>query len=242
MAPSVLKTSSISTCCSGCSASPDFRARAAATRVLCYWRDRRARRASTAEEAGRRSGAASAAGGGAGRELLPRCPQAVEIPLISADYPTDKYLDYVRTETMRALDPYVKRAIAEGWDRSASPIRSPARYFLKNVSTDDLLKMKRTQAVYLELLFRPGIRDELRQQALAGLAKLEHKRELAVLLDAIRGQDQQPDNQDESVVFDLVRLLTDRDANELAARRAASWKRWPPARNCPSRGSLASWP
>ena len=47
-----------------------------------------------------------------------------------------------------------------------------ARYFLKSVSTDDLLKMERSQAVYLELLFRKGVRDEYRKEALKGLAKL----------------------------------------------------------------------
>ena len=54
-----------------------------------------------------------------------------------------------------------------------------ARYFLKNVSTDDLLKMKRTPGVYLELLFRKGVRDEYRREALAGLAKLENKQRAA---------------------------------------------------------------
>ncbi len=44
-----------------------------------------------------------------------------------------------------------------------------ARYFLKSVATDDLLKMDRTPSVYLELLFRPGVRDEFRREALTGL-------------------------------------------------------------------------
>ncbi len=197
--------------------SEDFRARAAATRVLCYWRDRvpdaidRLKKLAADPAPRVRLEAVRAA------SFFPDA-RAVEIPLISTRAPTDQYLDYVRTETMKALDPYVKRAIAEGWD---VPLTDPisARYFLKSVKTDDLLKMKRNHAVYLELLFRAGVRDEFRQQALDGLAKLENKSELKVLLDATWGQDQHPDNQDQSVVFDLVRLLTDRPATELAAVR-----------------------
>src|SRR5262249_35226351 len=115
-------------------------------------------------------------------------PEAVEVALITTGHPTDVYLDFVRSETMKALDPHVKKAIAEG-----RPIQfasgAGVRFFLKSVSTDDLLKMKRTQGVYLELLFRKGVRDEFRREALTGLAKLENKNELRVLLDAVRNND-----------------------------------------------------
>src|SRR5208282_5592442 len=82
------------------------------------------------------------------------------------------------------------------------------------------LKMERSQGVYLELLFRKGVRDEFRKEALAGLAKLEKKNELGVLLDALKNQDGQQSKQDDSVVFDLVRLLSSRSAQELAGVRA----------------------
>ena len=198
-------------------ASPDHRARRGGVRVLCYWRDRvpdalpLLNKLAADPSPQVRLEAVRAAS-------FFTQPQAVEVPLISADYPSDKYLDYVRGETMRALEPYVKKAIAAGIDL---PLTSPAaaRYFFKNVSTDDLLKMKRTQAVDLELLFRRGIRDELRHEALADAGKAEGKSELAVLLDAIRGQDEWKASQDDAVVFDLVRLLTNRDASELAGVR-----------------------
>jgi putative heme-binding domain-containing protein len=80
--------------------------------------------------------------------------------------------------------------------------------------------MKRSPGVYLELLFRKGVRDEFRREALAGLAKLDKKSETRVLVDAIRNQDEQQSSQDESVVFDLVRLLTSRGGAELADVRA----------------------
>src|SRR5262249_31311450 len=94
-----------------------------------------------------------------------------------------------------------------------------ARYFLRNISTDQLLKMKRDKMVCIELVFRKGIRDEQRQLALADLSRIEKKAEVAVLVDAIRNQDEQS-NQDESVAFDLVRVLTGRGAKELAKVRS----------------------
>jgi putative heme-binding domain-containing protein len=199
-------------------ASSDFHARAAATRVLCYWHDRipsaldLLKKLAADSSARVRLEAVRAASFFA-------VPEAIEVPLISADQPTDVYLDFVRGETMRALDPYVKKAVAEGRDIAFnSP--SAARYFLKNVSTDDLLKLKRTRGVFLELLFRKGVRDEFRKEALTGLAKLEKKKDLDVLVDAIKTHDEQQGQQDEGVVFDLVRLLTSLGAEQLVGARS----------------------
>src|SRR5262249_7700348 len=79
--------------------------------------------------------------------------------------------------------------------------------------------MKRSRPVYLELLFRKGLRDEQRREALAGLAKLESRGEALVLLEAVRSQDGQLGNQDEGVTFDLVRLLAARGPKDLAGVR-----------------------
>ncbi len=78
--------------------------------------------------------------------------------------------------------------------------------------------MKRSPGVYVELLFRKGVRDEFRREALAGLAAEQKKTELKVLLDAIREHDAQ-EHTDESVAFDLLRILTDRP-DQLAGVRA----------------------
>jgi len=98
------------------------------------------------------------------------------------------------------------------------------------VSTDQLLKMERSRAVCLELLFRRGVRDEVRKEALTSLARLENKSEVPVLLETIRNQHSGIRRQeagvrgqeatDESVVFDLVRLLTSHSAGELASMRS----------------------
>ena len=39
-------------------------------------------------------------------------PEAIEVALISADQPSDPYLDFVRGETLKALEPHVKKATA----------------------------------------------------------------------------------------------------------------------------------
>jgi putative heme-binding domain-containing protein len=215
-------------------ASPEFRARAAATRVLCYWRDRvpgaleLLKKLAADKEPRVRLQAIRAAS-------FFTVPEAIEVPLIAAEQASDPYLDFVRGETMKALDPLVSKTIKAGKEIHFTTTAG-ARFFLKNVSTDNLLRLKRTPAVYLELLFRKGVRDEYRKEALAALARSHAERgnenvaksELRVLLDAIRKQDEQaeaangrrePAGPDESVVFDLIRLLSSRPAAELTEAR-----------------------
>src|SRR5262249_24845892 len=96
-----------------------------------------------------------------------------------------------------------------------------ARYLLRTVSLDRLLKMEATRPVLTELLFRAGVPDEHRRRAARDLAKLHRKPEAKVLLDALTRIDAREEDRDESVIFDLVRLLTtNRGAAELAAVRA----------------------
>jgi putative heme-binding domain-containing protein len=192
-------------------------ARAAATRVLCYWRDRvpdalELLKKQAADESPRvRLEAIRAAS-------FFTVPEAIEVVFITNDYATDEYIDFVRNETMKSIEPYFRKAIAEN---KTIPFTTPAgaRYLLKNLTNDELVKQKRSDAVYTEMLFRKGIRDEFRTEALAGLSKSQKKNELAVLLEAIRAQDGTKNAQDESVAFDLVRLLTNRDAAQLKEAR-----------------------
>ncbi len=195
----------------------DFRARAAATRVLCYWRDRvpdalgLLLKQAADEHPRVRLEAVRAAS-------FFNVPEAIEVVLVSESKPADPYLNFLRAETHRQLDPLVSAAIK---NKQKIAFRTPegARYFLRNVGTDDLLKMDRTEAVCLELLFRKGVRDEFRREALAGLTKGGQKDQTHVLLDAIRAHDGQGEGQDESVVFDLLRLLTSLPPAELSAAR-----------------------
>ncbi len=197
--------------------SPDFRARAAATRVLCYWRERVPEALSLLKKLAEdphprvRLEAVRAAS-------FFTVPEAMEVVLIAAEQPADQYVDFVRGETMKTLDPLVKKALAEG-KTIAFTTQIGSRYLLRNVTLEQLIKMERTRPVNLELLFRPGVRDELRREALRELARLEKKPEPRVLFDAITTIDEKKENRDESVVFDLVRLLTSRSPAELTAVR-----------------------
>ena len=198
-------------------ASPDFHARAAATRVLCYWRDRvpnaleRLKKLAADSYPRVRLEVVRAA------SFFP-VPQAVEVPLISADHPTDEYLDYTRTETMKALEPYWRKAIAGG---KPIPVTSDAgsRFFLGRIGTEELLKMKRTPGIDRELLLREGVRDEVRRDALVDLARIGNKPEPTVLLEAVKALDDRPGDGDDAVAFDLGRLLTGRDPAELTSAR-----------------------
>jgi putative heme-binding domain-containing protein len=198
-------------------ASPDFHARAAATRVLCYWRDRVPNALALLKKLAADSYPRVRLEAVRAASFFP-VPEAVEVPLIAADHPTDEYLDYTRGETMKTLEPYWRKAIAEG---KPIPVTSDAgsRFFLSRISTDELLKMKRSRGIDLELLRRNGVRDEVRREALADLSKLDKKPELKVLLEAIKGLDDRPGEADDAVAFDLGRLLTGRDAAELTGTR-----------------------
>jgi hypothetical protein len=88
--------------------SPDAHARAAATRVLCYWRDRVAKpldllKAQADDESPRvRLEAVRAAS-------FFTTPDAVDVALETADKPQDYYLKYCLDETLKTLDKYSKK-------------------------------------------------------------------------------------------------------------------------------------
>ncbi len=199
-------------------ASPDHRARAAAARVLCYQREQ----VSDALEIFK----------GLAADKHPRVrleavraasfftnPDAIEVVLIAAEHPTDYYLDYTMKETRRQIDVNWKAALAKG---QTIPVSSEAgaRFFLRSISNEALLKTKRTQHVYTEILLRHGLQDSIRREAVAELAKLENRTEMGILLGAIARIDDQKEARDENVIFDLVRMLTSRSAGELTQARS----------------------
>lgn len=199
-------------------ASPEFRARAAAVRVLCYWRDRVPEALSLLFTAAAddhpkvRLEAVRAAS-------FFTVPEAAEIVLIAAELPSDDKLAYLQGETMKTLKPIVDAAAASG-QKVTFQTPAGARYFLRNLSTEALLKEPKTREVFTEILYRPGLRDEQRKEAVIGLAKLDKKPELRVVMDGIAEIDRRGTTVDTSVIFDLIRLLTSRSAAELAPVRA----------------------
>ncbi|HVJ82052.1 MAG TPA: PVC-type heme-binding CxxCH protein, partial [Planctomycetia bacterium] len=198
-------------------ASPEFKARAAAVRVLCYWRDRipdaleLLRKAANDPYPRVRLEAVRAAS-------FFTVPEAIEVPLISMSHPGDYWLDYTRGETMRALDPHWKRALAEG---RKIDVRSEAgaKFLLRNMPLEQLLKLDRDRAVCLELLYRSGVQDSDRRAALKTIAAFSNRPELVELLEVIRAVDDRRENRDDATVFDLVRMLSGRTTEELTAIR-----------------------
>jgi putative heme-binding domain-containing protein len=193
--------------------SPDGLARAAATRVLCCWRDRvpDALDLVLKQAADRHPRVRLEAVRAASFFMV---PEAVEAVLIAQEQPADAYIDFVRGETMKTLEPILKSALAKDAPiHFKTPVGS--RYLLRNISTEKLLKMEHSRAVNQELLYRPGVRDEVRREAARSLGKGDGKSEPRVLLEAIANIDEKKETRDDSVVFDLVHLLTMRSPAEL---------------------------
>lgn len=163
--------------------SPDHRARAAAGRVLCLWRDRvpgslgllknlandahprvrleAVRAASYFDEAG-----------------------AVDVALAALNKPQDYYLEYVLRESLRQLEPVWRKAIAEGQPVAAD---NPAgiEYLMRSANTAELLKFPRTPGVLGSIVRRPDVADVDRGVALAELAQARKVTRVAALLDVV---------------------------------------------------------
>jgi len=188
------------------------RARAAATRVLRYWRDRvpntldlLAVQANDEHPRVR-------------LEAVIACSffddaKAAAVALESLKYPHDESLDFGLKETMTQLDTYWKAAVREGKLQISADNPAAAEFLLATVSTAELLKLPKTSGVQLAILTRMGIPIAARREALAALAKEKGVDEINLLLDVItrlesglhRGH----------VAQDLARLLIDRPADVL---------------------------
>ncbi len=199
-------------------ASPDFRACAAAARVLGYQREQvsdaldRFRKLAADEHPRVRLEAVRAAS-------FFTVPEAVEIAVIAAERPQDEYIKFVHGETLKTLDRYWKPAIDDGRD-IAFTTDAGRRYLLQHVRNERLLAMDRTEQVCGEILRRPGILDADRAAAIAELAKVTGTSNLDVIIGALQSLDASQGEVDPSLVFDLVRQLTALPANELAPARA----------------------
>jgi len=197
--------------------SPDYRARAAATRVLCYWLDKvkasddLLQRQADDKHPRVRLEAVRAAS-------FLRSERAPEIALTILKHSTDKYLDFTLSETMRQLEPWWKKAIASGKPFAEN---NPAamQYLLAKIPTPDLVKAHRNKAIFTALLNRHQIAKKYRQEALAGLANLNGTSEMQELLQAIKRMDANQMGHANHVLYDLALLLTEKSQKELGEVR-----------------------
>jgi glucose/arabinose dehydrogenase/azurin len=186
--------------------SPEPRARAAATRVLCYWRDRVSdalallQNLATDEHPRVRLEAVRAAS-------FFRSADAAHIAVAAKKYSTDYYLDYALKETLRQLEPYWQKALLSDAGNSEAMAQ-----LVKSLNTTDLLKVKRTPAVWETILTRGDVADAVRVEALDALAEQRKTSRLAELLKVL-------DTKTDATPA-LARLLPAQLSSDLKANRA----------------------
>ena len=194
----------------------EFRARAAAVRVLQHWFDRvdgamPLLTRMTSDPAPRvRLEAVRAL------SFVPTV-DATEAALGLLAQPLDYYLEYVLDSAITTLEKVWKPALTAGHPLAAD---NPAglAYLLERLEPTELTELPRSAPVYREFLRRPGVDRAHRREALTGLAASSGRSELAELLDAVRRMEAVPESAE--TTRDLVALLLDTDAGALAGARA----------------------
>ncbi len=149
--------------------SPQPEARAAAGRVLCYWRDRVPGALglfkTLADDENPRVRLEAVRGAS-----FFRTADAADVALTILKHPTDYYLDYTLGETLRQLKPWVLKALAENVAIAAD---NPAglNYLIRTLDSAELVKLPRTVAALTALVERKDATDSDRLNALSQLAK-----------------------------------------------------------------------
>lgn len=183
----------------------DHRARAAATRVLCYWRDR------VSDPLGRLARLVLDDHPLVRLEAVRACSffrdaRAAEIALDVLKKPMDEYLYYTLGETMKQLEPWWKEAVQSGRP-FASDNPAGIRYLLRNVDTATLVKLPRSRLVYEALLARAEVPPKYRVEAIRELARLNGTAPVVEVVAAIERLDASADAESERVLHDLAHLL-----------------------------------
>ncbi len=197
--------------------SPDYRARAAATRVLSYWRNDIGKaldllriRVNDEHPLVRLEAVRALS--------FFESATAAEISLEILRHPVDYYLEYTLNETIKTLQPYWKPVVSAGRVLvEANPAGS--EYLLKRLDVADLQKASPTRSTLMALLARSGVEPEFREKALAGLAKLNSTSATTQLLKAIRRADADDAADSQAVLADLGGLLQTRPLEELQGAR-----------------------
>ncbi|MEX2015835.1 MAG: HEAT repeat domain-containing protein, partial [Candidatus Hydrogenedentales bacterium] len=194
--------------------SSEPRARAAATRVVRFWRQQIENPVAVLELMA--------------RDEHPRVrleavvalshittPESARAALALQESQTDYYLDYALNETIDTLQPWWQPELAKN---EFEVSENALDYLLARVPTNELTLFARNEAVNVELLTRHGVDRANREDALAGLAKASGESRTAVLLDYLGRADRGEVDRAAEVAADLGRLLTNQDAQELAAQ------------------------
>jgi glucose/arabinose dehydrogenase/azurin len=194
--------------------SPEPRARAAAVRVLCYWRDRVSqplallRAAANDDSPAVRLQAVRAASFFSGAE-------AQEVAYQVLKHPMDYYLNYTFNETMRQLHKTPKEIILPKDEQLASRI-------LGRLSNEDLLQLSAEPAVLRERLERPGFDLNSRSATLDELVKARNSDRTSEAVDALADLDKR--GAPGGSVADLAMLISSGPSSDLLKARPALLK------------------
>jgi azurin len=194
----------------------EFRARAAATRVLQHWFDRvdgaltQLKRLVNDPEPRVRLEAVRAL------SFVPTA-EAAEIALDALHHPIDYYLQYTLDSTMTTLEKAWKPALTSGRPFAADN-PDALTFLLGRLDAQELLVLPKNATVLRAIVDRPGIDAASRRTAIDGLAKLNNLAPAEELIDAIERLDGEPGTR--PVVQDLSQILTTFDPPALAGVRS----------------------
>lgn len=197
--------------------SADFRARAAATRVLSFWSDQ------VKDAVGLLRAQAADPHPRVRLETVRACSfvensEAAEIALEILRQPVDYYLDYTLNATIRTLESYWKPVVLSGQPFVADNPKA-IQFLLNRVTVDELTKMTRSRPVYEALLSRAGVDAPYRREAAAALAELNKTTHAAELLNSIRDLDGNGGQESESVLNELFNIISELPAVDSTAAR-----------------------
>ncbi|MEC7566862.1 MAG: PVC-type heme-binding CxxCH protein [Planctomycetota bacterium] len=198
--------------------SEDYRARAAAVRVVSFWRHHvpdvfQLLRVAVQDEHPR-----------VRLEAVRACSyfyegEAAEVALLALHGEQDYYIEYALRHTIRRLEPAWRERVGSGLPFAEENPRA-IQYIIDRVATPDLINMARSELVYRELLTRPGVVHEYRHEALMGLAEMNETDmvtelvNVVVLLDATAGEESG------QVLTDYVHMFRMTDPAMLKMKRA----------------------
>jgi azurin len=194
----------------------DYRARAAAVRVLQHWFDRidgapALVRRMVQDPAPRvRLEAVRAL------SFVPTVASA-EAALEVLRAPMDYYLHYVLESTMTTLQPVWKPALST--QRFASENPAGLAFVLERLPSAELAALPRSRPVFDALLTRPGIERKHRQDAIEALVRTNNSDAPKEILAALHKVDGVPGGT--AAATDLAALLAAADAGSLIKHRAA---------------------
>lgn len=194
----------------------EFRARAAAVRVLQHWFDRvddppglLAPRVRDAEPRVRLEAVRALS-------FVPTAAAAV-LALDALEQPTDYYIDYALDSTIATLAKAWKPALAAG-ERLAADNPAGLTYLLQRLDPTELTVLPESGPVLHELLRRPDVAAEHRSRAVEALARAAGSTPVEAIVAAVGRIDGQPGSTPASA--DLMQLLLRREREALQVSRA----------------------